>query len=148
MKNKVLIGGLVVFLLAGVIGCPTDNSNSKSSPGYGGDDNDNVEKVIAERWRGTYILYKDWKTPDTDSKLEIRMTEKEYIIGEYEDDVFTETGRCEAYTEGLQLYEIVEKGKQPVFGIELGPSEFRIGRFNTDDGSFTRVNEMETWRKK
>ena len=148
MKKNVLIGGLVVFLMAGLIGCPTGDDKKDSSAEEGeGTGNKIVEKVVEEKYRGVYRHYHGGAEPIDD--LEIRITEKQYTLGEYKDGVFVVTVSCPAYNEGVMLYEAIEgPDSVPIIGIESGRSKFLIGSFNPEE-SFTRVDEITgVWIKK
>jgi hypothetical protein len=135
MKN-ILIGGLVMFLLASVVGCNSGTSSNEVK--------EEVEtRVIEEKYRGTY----EKSTTSTKTYL----TETHYYIGgSFNLDGTTVTGSirsARAYTEGNELKEInIGYG---FIGKNDGVTSI-IGKFN-DDGTFDEVYgsyPIKGWKKK
>ena len=136
MKN-ILIGGLVMFLLAGIVGC---NSGTGSNDIKEEEDT----RVIEEKYRGTY---------ETNSSTKLHLTETHYYLGgSFNIDGTEVSGNiirsARAYTEGNELKEtrIGSKARErpPITHDGL------IGKFN-DDGTFDEVygsNPVKGWKKK
>ena len=124
MKKNVLIGGLIVFLFAGFVGCSNGNNN---------DDDDDIDtRVIAEQYRGT------WEMSNGENAKPIYLTETHYYFGGFLNDgtVTQFIYMARAYTEDGKLIKVslLHGGE----GNALGKNEENVnilGEFK-DDGTF------------
>ena len=137
MKKNVLIGGLIVFLFAGFVGCSNGNNN---------DDDDDIDtRVIAEQYRGT------WEMND-DPVSRMYLTETHYYYGGGPNNygiISGYTSMARAYTEDGKLIKVsmLHGGEGNARGKNEGNVNI-LGEFK-DDGTFDDyVNKFTGWRKK